>query len=116
MAQTPEGKIKEMVKKVLDECKLAGYTYYNFPVPSGYGTPMLDVVGCHHGVFFAVETKAPGKKPTPRQLFCIEEMHAAGGAVFVIDGPGSLEKLEEWLDTITNSTSQQGTPSTGDTR
>lgn len=104
MAKTPEGKVKDSVRKVLDSRIHLGYgLYYNFPVPAGYGTPMLDVVGCYFGRFFGIETKVPGKSPTPRQLLTISQMREAGGTVFVIDGPVGLEALEAWLDDVERS-------------
>lgn len=74
--------------------------YSNWPVPAGFGTPTLDCFGCYYGMFFAVETKAPGKKPTPRQNLVIEQMREAGGAVFVIDGDEGVTRLKDWLDAI----------------
>jgi hypothetical protein len=104
VAKTPEGKVKDAVRKVLDTRKHMGYgIYYNFPVPAGYGTPMLDVVGCYFGRFFGIETKVPGSRPTPRQLLTISQMREAGGAVFVIDGEPGLKELEAWLDDVERS-------------
>lgn len=94
---TPEGKVKAAVKKVLTQSIHSGI-YFNMPVPTGYGTPMLDFVGCYHGRFFAIETKARGKKPTRRQSLTIEQMREAGGVVFVIDG--DTTELENWLDAV----------------
>lgn len=74
--------------------------FFNMPVPAGYGTPLLDFIGCYHGYFFAIETKAPGKKPTPRQSLTIEQMREAGGTVFVIDNVDGTGELEEWLDAV----------------
>lgn len=88
---TPEGKVKEKVKRVLK----AHDAYYHMPVQNGMGSPTLDFVGCHVGRYFAIETKAPGKKPTPRQELTIDQIRQAGGKVFVIDGDTS--ELEEWL-------------------
>lgn len=99
MASTPEGKIKAKVKNLLSTHSKHGI-YWNMPVPTGYGTPMLDFVGCYYGRFFAVETKVPGAKPTPRQSLTIEQMREAGGAVFVVRDDESLEELEMWLDGI----------------
>lgn len=96
-ANTPENKIKKKVKGLLAEYNLL---YSNWPVPTGFGTPMLDLVGCYYGMFFAVETKAPSKKPTPRQRLCIEQMLEAGAAVFVIDGDEGVQELKAWLDGI----------------
>lgn len=95
MAQTPEGKVKAAVKKVLAE-----HGVYSFmPVQAGYGAPALDFHCCHNGTAFFIETKAPGKKPTPRQLLTIEKIEAAGGRVFVIDGGTDehLHALREFL-------------------
>lgn len=80
MAATPEGKVKAVVKKRLDE---AG-AYNHWPVQTGYGAACLDCHGCHNGIYYAVETKAPGKHPTARQLITIEDIENAGGKVFVI--------------------------------
>jgi len=93
MATTPEGKVKAKVSKIL---QAAERTYYHMPVPGGFGGTTLDYIGCHSGVFFAIETKKPGGKPTDRQNMIIEQMRAAGGKVFVIDG--DTTELEEWLN------------------
>lgn len=75
--KTPEGILKDKIKSFL---KSKG-AYYNMPVPSGYGTPALDIHGCYRGAFFSIETKAPGKRPTPRQEACMREIREAGGKV-----------------------------------
>ena len=91
---TPEGAVKNEVKKLLKEYDV----YYHMPVQNGMGAPTLDFVGCCNGLYFAVETKAPGKKPTPRQEVTITSMRKSGAAVFVIDG--ALTKLRWWLDSV----------------
>lgn len=88
---TPEGRTKAKVKRVLGKPGI----YFHMPVQNGMGAPTLDFVGCAAGQFFAIETKAPGKKPTPRQEITISQMQAAGGKVFVIDG--DTTELEAWL-------------------
>lgn len=92
MATTLEGKVKAKVSKIL---QAAECMYYHMPVPGGFGGTTLDYIGCHFGVFFAIETKKPGGKPTKRQDTIIEAMCAAGGKVFVIDG--DTTELEDWL-------------------
>lgn len=92
MATTPEGKVK---KKVSDLLKGTPGVYYWMPVPGGFGESTLDYIGCHNGRFFAVETKKPGAKPTPRQLQIIASIQRAGGKTFVIDG--DTTELELWL-------------------
>jgi len=49
------------------------------------GDPTLDCVGCYQSVYFAIETKRPGGKPTPMQRVTINKILAAGGLVYVID-------------------------------
>ena len=94
MGMTPEGRVKDNVKKILKKYR----TYYHMVVQNGMGAPSLDFVGCHYGDFFAVETKAPGKKPTPRQEVTMEAMEKAGGRTFVVAGDEGMEELEEWLE------------------
>lgn len=95
MAQTPEGKVKRAITDIL---KRSPECYYFMPVQTGYGSPTLDYLGGSKGRAFAIEAKAPGKKPTTRQLAIITTMERAGMKVFVIDGdPFDLETLERWL-------------------
>ena len=55
---------------------------------------------CYYGVFLSVESKAPGKKPTPRQVTTINQMTSAGGVVLVIDSVEAVDKLRRALDMI----------------
>lgn len=89
---TSEGRIKLAVKEILRNHG----AYWHMPVQNGMGAPTLDFICCFKGRYFAIETKAPGKKPTPRQEITISEIEKAGGRVFVIDGDYS--ELEEWLN------------------
>lgn len=95
---TPEGRVKDKVRKIL-----AGYgneLYAHWPVPSGYGRSSLDVIACYRGRFFSVETKADGKKPTLRQTGELNAIGLAMGKTFVlagVDDPGFV-KLVEWLE------------------
>ena len=102
MAQTPEGKVKKVVKAaVLDVVARLpkDRTVYTFwPVQHGFGAATLDMIGAINGRAFAVETKAPGKAPTPRQELTIDEMRRAGVAVFVIDGEDGVADLRIWLE------------------
>lgn len=89
---TPEGRVKEQVKRVLNRY---ANLYHHWPVMNGMGAPTLDCIGCYQGFYFAIETKAPGEKPTARQKLTIDDIRCAGGKVFVIDGDTS--ELELWL-------------------
>lgn len=91
---TPEGKIKERVKRVLKDHG----AYKHMPVQNGMGEPALDFHVCSHGRYGAVECKAPGGEMTPRQKATATRVEAAGGRVFLVDGVnGQLEELETWL-------------------
>lgn len=91
---TPENKVKQKVRKLLDEYG----AYRHSPVQNGMGAPSLDFVGCHFGRYYAIETKAGNKQPTPRQKLTIESIQAAGGKVFVINEETGTGELEEWLN------------------
>lgn len=106
MARTPEGKVKDAVKKVFAAHPPA---YYHMPVQNGMGAPTLDFICCVPvkitqemvgqtiGAYLGIETKAPGKKPTPRQEQTIEEITASGGKVLVIDDVDDMFELHAWL-------------------
>lgn len=79
---TPEGAVKEKVKKILKEFG----AYYHMPVQNGMGKPSLDFVCCHKGRFLAIETKTEKGKLTLRQQATIDEMQRAGAIVLVIRG------------------------------
>lgn len=98
MATTPEGKVKKMVRDVLDPYRDRGELTYDMVVPTGYGPTMLDFVGNHMGRYFEIETKAPGKHPTDRQTDRINRVRAAKGKVFVIDSAEELKPLKAWLN------------------
>jgi hypothetical protein len=78
---TPEGKVKEAVKSHMRSVA----AYKHMPVQNGMGEPALDFHVCKDGYYAAVETKAGGKKPTPRQIETMRRVHKSGGSVFLID-------------------------------
>lgn len=97
MADTPEGKVKKLIDKVLNS---AEYVYFKKPVLGPYGSTGLDYEGCSRGRFFVIEAKAPTKNaPTERQQGIMDLVVAAGGTAFFINGkPEQLEALKAWLD------------------
>jgi len=92
---TPEGKVKDRVKKLL---KSFPCIYYHMPVQNGMGAPSLDFICCVRGYYLAIETKAPGKKPTPRQELTMEAIAKAGGFVYVVSDDESFTRLEAFLN------------------
>lgn len=99
---TPEGLVKAELRRILKEYT-GIFTYW--PVPMGFGSTTLDVLGCYRGRFFSVETKAPKKKPTLRQAGRLNEIEEAMGRTFVIAGINSpvFGELRIWLDQLTNT-------------
>ena len=84
-----EKTVKLAVKKRVKEIG----AYYFWPVPMGLGTVTLDCLGCLNGRFFAIECKAPGKKPTMLQEITMQQIKAAGGLVFVVDNVEDARRL-----------------------
>lgn len=79
---TPEGKVKARAKKLLDSIG----AYYFMPATGGYGrSGVPDIVGCLNGVFFGIECKANGGKPSMLQLREINRINSAGGFAIVVD-------------------------------
>ena len=87
---TLEKKVKDLVRRRMAETWPDSYRFC--PVQNGMGAPSVDFLYCLPvGIFVAIETKAPGKKPTPRQEITIAEIRIAGGLCYVVDGVASLE-------------------------
>lgn len=83
MAMTPEGRVKQRIKKVLDEYKAS----YFYPATGGYGkSGVSDIVVCYRGRFVAIEAKAtPKQKPTALQAAYLADVTDAGGYALVIN-------------------------------
>lgn len=84
MKQISESTVKQEVKDLLAQQRYADDIWTNWPVPMGYGIPMLDCIGSYRGRAFAIETKRPGEHMTPRQEFTRGEMEKGGVTVFCI--------------------------------
>src|ERR1700675_5017225 len=89
---TPEGKVKAKVNRALYNWD---HVYKFMPVQMGFGAATLDYLISVNGYFLGIETKAPGKKPTDRQLQTMAQIVAAGGTVLVIDG--DLKELNAFM-------------------
>ena len=101
--RTPEGRVKEKVRKLLTRYDFI-HTFW--PVQAGYGSPTLDCLGSRNGRSFAIECKAPGKRPTPRQELTIADMRKGGYMIFVVGSEtaddviypySGMRELAEWL-------------------
>ena len=80
---TPEGVVKRKINGILSQ---ANSVWWMMPVQNGMGKASLDYIGWRRGQAFAIEAKAPGKVPTPRQETTIRNMREGGAVIFVVDG------------------------------
>lgn len=98
MAQTPEGKVKAQVRKILTSYGV----YYFSPVTGGYGkSGVPDIIACYRGRFIAIECKAGKGKLTDLQARELTLIFNAEGIPLVINEDNmaaltkTLEKLRE---------------------
>lgn len=91
---TPEAKVKKIGRAVMTKMGM-----YHFPAFSGgYGrSGVPDDIGCHQGVFVAVEYKANGGKPTALQLKNMDDIRKCGGIALLIDEE-NVHQLEELIN------------------
>ena len=91
MAMTPEGKVKEVVKKFLKEKGI----YYIMPATGGYGSSGApDIVVCHKGKFYGLEVKSGANKPTALQMDNLDRIEKNGGYAFVINESNVNDYME----------------------
>jgi hypothetical protein len=86
MAQTPEKKVKDWVKKCILEAFPDAYWY--MPVPMGFGRKGVpDILLCINGRFVAIECKAESSGvPTKLQQKNLDDVDKAGGLAFTMAG------------------------------
>jgi hypothetical protein len=90
MSMTPEGKVKDKVKRLFKSMGV----YYAMPATGGYGVSGVpDFLVCLKGRFIGVECKAGKGKPTALQLKNLAEIEASGG-ISVIVNEENLEQFE----------------------
>ena len=94
MAKTPEGEIKDQVRKVLDEMG----AYYFFPAANGYGrTGIPDVIACVGGHFIGIECKAGNKQPTALQQRELDNIEKAEGTGLIVNAD-NIDILKDILE------------------
>lgn len=94
MAKTPEGEIKDQVRKILDEMG----AYYFFPAANGYGrTGIPDVIACVGGHFVGIECKAGSKQPTALQQRELDNIEKAEGTGILINAD-NIDILKDILE------------------
>lgn len=114
MALTPEGKVKDGIKKFLKERG----AWYFMPVSNGMGQMGIpDIICCYKGVFVAIEAKAPGKRNnvTANQVRVMTQIQVAQGYAWVVDDIRDLPVLFNSLDValkLENGNAQVDPPQT----
>jgi hypothetical protein len=86
---TPEGRVKNGVKKVLKDRGI----WFFMPMQNGFGVVGIpDFICCWEGHFLAIETKAPGKRgdTTANQERKLQEIRDHGGMSLVVDDAQQL--------------------------
>jgi Holliday junction resolvase len=79
--KTPEGRVKDEIRKWLKEQG----AYVFSPVQMGIGSRTLDLLVCWRGRFVAIEVKRPGKRAMKLQQHIIDEIVKSGGYAFCTD-------------------------------
>lgn len=93
VADTPEKKVKNAVRKILDKHGI----YYFMPPGMGLGRAGIpDIIGCKHGRFVAIECKAGKGTATALQKRELLAIDNAGGFTFIVNET-CLNELEERL-------------------
>jgi len=80
VARTPEGAVKDAVRKILDSMGI----YYFMPPGMGFGRAGIpDIIGCMDGHFIAIECKAGKGKATALQERELISICNNGGFTFI---------------------------------
>jgi Holliday junction resolvase len=90
---TPEKKVKDKVKKILDKLGC----YYFFPATGGYGkSGVPDIIICFKGHFVGIECKAGKGVVTALQANELKKIMENGGDTLVVNEE-NLSDVETWL-------------------
>jgi len=90
VADTPEKKVKNAVRKVLDRLGI----YHFMPPGMGLGRSGIpDIIRCYNGRFIAIECKAVKGKTTTLQERELQLIKDSGGFTFVAR-EDNLEEME----------------------
>jgi hypothetical protein len=93
MANTPEGKVKDKIKKMLNTHNC----YITMPIGTGFGCAGVpDYLVCINGHFLGIEAKAGKNKPTALQEKHMTHIRECGGHIIVVN-EGNFDELEKLL-------------------
>lgn len=86
---TPEGRLKDDVVKFLFE---QDETWF-WCVQDRYTAGIPDIVGCHRGIFFAIELKAEDGKETALQTYNLKRIKRFGGRSISVKRLSEVKKF-----------------------
>lgn len=92
MGMTPEGRVKNAIKKYLKTNNI----WFYMPVSNGMGrVGCPDFLVCYYGVFVAFEAKAPGKSNTvtPNQEREINSIRESHGQAYVVESVDAVVEI-----------------------
>jgi len=93
MSQTPEGRVKADVRKLLVEFDV----YHFMPAANGFGRAGIpDIICCFKGRFLAIECKAGKGTTTALQDRELAAIRTAGGMAMVVNET-NIQDLKERL-------------------
>lgn len=96
LESSTKGFVKKMLAKFPPE-----ELWYNMPVPFGYGSSIVDFVGCCRGWFFIIETKRPkGGHTMGRQVETMRKVHEANGLVFFAADQEDVDAIGRILERL----------------
>lgn len=100
--KTPEGRVKDAIKKKLDE--ISPDAFYYLPVSNGMGTHGIpdfvcclpfeiteEMVGMRIGAFVGIEAKTVKGKLSPNQMDKLSKIASAAGVASVVWGSDDVE-------------------------
>jgi len=90
--RTPEAKEKDRIRAYL---KAIG-AFRVSPVTMGWGQQTIDEFACIDGIFWGIEVKQPGKEPTKRQFWTLNQIKAAGGMTTWGHADRVILDIEKW--------------------
>ena len=101
MASTPEGLVKQKIKRILNERNALHFS----PYMAGMGVAgVSDIIALYKGRYLAIEAKATeANKPTELQKKFLQSVEFNGGIPMVIH-KANLDLLTEVLDAIDEET------------
>jgi penicillin-binding protein-related factor A (putative recombinase) len=98
MSKTPEGLVKDMIKKRLDK----RHVFYKMIVPHPYGKNVgisdFQLHFCGHFIVVEAKPRTGKKKPTVKQAEYMDEIDKAGSISFVVRNEEDMVRVEEYLD------------------